>query len=259
MGEQSGLAVWTEDEAGPYRTQPYQGKDWHPQGAPLKQPHEYFPNGTAKIITLFHPDDGSVRVRGVESTPNQVLHPWLEENLAEIIEALPPLPNTDSAENVGATAPSENRSIWESWRQDLTVKFTLPESLPPLRLLLVCDNLAGHKTHAFVLWLCEHGILPLYTPLGGSWLNMAESIQKILKRRALDGLHPAHPQQIINNFEAVAKAWNRQPTPFEWGGKRTQRRRRAHLRKRYRLAASGAFTRHPIRQPLSLLEKCLCA
>ena len=39
----------------------------------------------------------------------------------------------------------------------------------------------------FVLWLFAHGIMPLYTPLGGSWLNMAESFQRILKRRALDG------------------------------------------------------------------------
>ena len=33
-------------------------------------------------------------------------------------------------------------------------------------------------------WLIQHGVMPLYTPLGGSWLNMAESIQRILKRRA---------------------------------------------------------------------------
>ena len=57
-------------------------------------------------------------------------------------------------------------------------------------MLLVLDNLAGHKTAAFVCWLFAHGIMPLYTPLGGSWLNMAESIQRILKRRALDGQHP---------------------------------------------------------------------
>ena len=68
--------------------------------------------------------------------------------------------------------------------------FTLPQQLPPLRLLLVWDNLKGHQTPELMLWLCEHGILPLYTPLSGSWLNMAESIQRILKRRALDGQHP---------------------------------------------------------------------
>src|SRR3954453_20979098 len=38
-----------------------------------------------------------------------------------------------------------------------------------------------------VLWLCAHGVMPLYTPVGGSWLNMAESIERVLKRRALDG------------------------------------------------------------------------
>jgi hypothetical protein len=26
-----------------------------------------------------------------------------------------------------------------------------------------------------VLWLVAHGIMPLYTPLSGSWLNMAEA------------------------------------------------------------------------------------
>lgn len=251
LGEQLGLSVWTQDEAGPYRTQPYQGKDWQPQGEPSKQPHEYFPNGTAKIMTLFHPSDGNVLVQGVEATPNQVLHAWLKTNLSEIVAELPASSTVDSAQS--------NRMIWDSWRQDLTVKFTLPETLPPLRMLLVCDNLAGHKTPAFVLWLCEHGILPLYTPLGGSWLNMAESIQKILKHRALDGQQPTTPQQIIDYFEAVANAWNRQPTPFIWGGKRAKRRRQTRLRKRYQLPASGACSYKPIRKRLSLLEKCLSA
>ena len=158
VGEQLGLAVWTEDEAGPYSTRPYPSQDWHPQGDPLKQPHEYFPNGTAKIITLFHPADGQVRIKGVESTPNQVLHPWLSENLSEVLAALPP--------PIHAVSDEDNRAIWESWRQEKTVKFTFPESLPPLRLLLVCDNLAGHKTPSFVVWCgyasrgsC-HSILP---------------------------------------------------------------------------------------------------
>jgi hypothetical protein len=77
-----------------------------------------------------------------------------------------------------------------------------------------------------VLWLCRHGIMPLYTPLGGSWLNMAESIQRILKRRALDGQQPRSPAEIGVWFEQTAGNWNRQPTPFVWNGKRRQRRRR---------------------------------
>jgi len=99
------------------------------------------------------------------------------------------------------------------------------------RLLLVLDNLAGHLTPAFVLWLFEHGIIPLYTPLGASWLNMAESIQRIIERRALAGQHPQSPAEIIAWLEAATRGWNRQPTPFIWGGKRAARRSRGRQRR----------------------------
>jgi transposase len=102
----------------------------------------------------------------------------------------------------------------------------MPHELPPLRLLLIWDNLTGHKTPELVLWLCQHGIMPLYTPLGGSWLNVAEAIQRILKRRALDGQHPQDPAEIGTWFEQTAHAWNQQPTSFVWSGKRRQRRRK---------------------------------
>ena len=67
------------------------------------------------------------------------------------------------------------------------------------------DNLAGHKSLALVMWLFAHGIMPLYTPVSGSWLNMAESIQRILKGRALSGEEPTTPAQIMEWFVAVAK------------------------------------------------------
>jgi hypothetical protein len=53
MGESLGLAVWTEDEAGPFQTAPYPGSSWEPEGHPNRQPHEYIRNGTAKLLTLF--------------------------------------------------------------------------------------------------------------------------------------------------------------------------------------------------------------
>jgi transposase len=84
--------------------------------------------------------------------------------------------------------------------------------------LLVWDNLAGHKTPDLVLWLCAHGVMPLYTPVGGSWLNRAESIERVLKRRALDGQHPHSPKEIGSWFEQTARAWNEPPTPFVWNG-----------------------------------------
>ncbi len=114
-------------------------------------------------------------------------------------------------------------------------------------MLLVLDNLAGHKTPAFVLWLFAHGVMPLYTPVSGSWRNMAESIQRVLKRRALDGAHPANPGEIIARFESVAKHGNAAPTPFVWGGKRAARRQRERDR-RHAVGGSGARTRQPIRR-----------
>ena len=236
---QDRLPVWTEDEAGPYQTLPYPGHHWHPAGAPARSPHEYVRAGTAKQLTLFHPASGEVRVKGVRRCTNAVLHPWLTAELAAILAALP--------EPTEAPSPEENRRRWERWQAGLTVRITLPAELPPLRMLLVLDNLTGHYTVDFVLWLFAHGIMPLYTPLGGSWLNMAESIQRILKRRALDGQHPRTPEEIIAWLEAAACGWNRDPRPFIWGGKRQARRERARQR-RHRVSGSGACTRQPLRR-----------
>ncbi len=239
LGQQLGLDVWCEDEAGPFQTVPQPGPSWQPQGQPAEQPHEYFRNGTAKVLTLFHPSTGEVRVHGVTSCTNAVLHGWLEQELTAIVAGLPPAP--------APPTPEAARQAWERWLQGLKVSVPLPTELPPLRLLLVLDNLAGHKTPVFVAWLLSQGILPLYTPLGGSWLNMAESIQRILKRRALDGQHPQSPAQIMAWLEAVAEHWNKDPTPFHWGGKRCQRRQRQRER-RHRQGGSGAYSRKPVRR-----------
>src|SRR3954470_24007347 len=141
--------------------------------------------------------------------------------------------------------PGLNRTLWQVWQNGLTVRFTLPEDLPPLRVLLVWDNLAGHKTPEMVGWLCRHGIMPLYTPLGGSWLNMAEAIQRILKRRALDGQYPTSPAEIGTWFAQTAHAWNQRPTPFIWNGKR-RKRRRNRPGDGHPVGGSAAFTLRPI-------------
>lgn len=249
QGEPLGLAVWTTDQAGPFQTKPYQGHSWQPAGQPQRQPHEYIRNGTAKLLTLFHPADGQLRVKGVSCCPNAVLHPWLKQELSEILANLPP-----PAE---VLAPTENRACWEKWFEGLSKRPELPSDLPPLRLLLVIDNLAGHKSPALVQWFFRHGIIPLYTPLAGSWLNMAESIQRILERRALEGQHPTTPLEIINWLEAAAWAWNREPTPFVWGGKRAARRVRQRQRRQALLAlgGSGACIRRSFRHPKSIFEK----
>jgi DDE superfamily endonuclease len=237
-GEAMGLAVWCTDQAGPFQTVPYPGQSWRPENQPARQPHEYLRDGTAKVLTLFHPADGRVRIKGVTTCPNTVLHGWLKRELTAVLAAMPA---------AAGVAGGASRGDWERWQEGLTIKPTLLDELPPLRMLLVLDNLAGHKTPEFVCWLFAHGIMPLYTPVGGSWLNMAESIQRILKRRALDGQHPTDVERIMAWFEAVAAHWNAAPTPFEWGGKRADRRRRQRER-RHRLGGSGACTRAPLRR-----------
>jgi len=234
--------VWTQDEAGPFQTVPYPGGSWQPVGFPAHQPHEYVREGTAKLLTLFHPASGRVRAKGVTSCTNAVLHPWLQQELSAVLAALPA--------PAAPLSPQEHQAAWAVWQAGRGQPFTLPADLPPLRVLLVLDNLAGHTTPAFVLWLCAHGVMPLYTPLGGSWLNMAESIQRVLKRRALDGAHPATPDAIIAALEATARGWNRDPTPFIWGGKRAARRARARQR-RHALGGSGAQTHRPVRRRLA--------
>jgi len=240
------VAVWTQDEAGPYQAIPQPGSHWRPATGPARYPHEHIRHGTAKLLTLFHPASGHVRVKGVTSGANAVLHPWLEAELTAILATLPEPP---------AQTEAERRASWERWQDGLTVPFTLPDRLPPLRLLLVLDNLSGHKTPSLVLWLVEHGVMPLYTPLSGSWLNMAESIQRILVRRALTGETPSSPDDVIDWLEATARGWNADPTPFEWGGKRQLRRARSHQRHQHALGGSGACIRRPVHRRLTALDQ----
>lgn len=186
------------------------------------------------MLTLFHPADGQVRACPVEQATNAVLHPWLKQELRQILEELPQ-PTTEQMACWGHS--------WADW--DLQIE-ALRYDWPPIRLILVWDNLAGHYSADMVVWCHHQGILPLYTPLGGSWLNMAESVQRILVHRALDGQHPQNAQEIMDWLNATVRGWNADPTPFEWGGKRWQRRQR--FRERHALGASRAFSRRPIRR-----------
>jgi hypothetical protein len=224
LAEAAGLAVWCQDEAGPYQAIPQPGAGWASVGRPPCQPHEYIRGGTAKLLTLFRPATGAVRAKGVTSAPNTVLHPWLESELTAVLAALPPV-----------TTPEAERpplARWVTW-----LGHEPREPLPALRVLLVWDNLAGHTSWAIVRWLFQHGVMPLYTPLSGSWLNMAEALQRIVVGRALAGQHPHAAEELIGWLEDAVAGWNAHPTPFVWDGKRRERRVRARQR---RLGGSAA-------------------
>jgi hypothetical protein len=229
QAEAAGIPLWCQDEAGPYQAIPQPGASWQEEGHPQRQPHEYLRGGTAKLLTLFRPATGEVRAKGVTSSANVVLHPWLQTEISAILASLPPAPTCPEAE-----LPELRR--WETWLGQPP-----SEPLPPIRLILIWDNLAGHKSKAIVRWLQQHGVVVLYTPLSGSWLNMAESVQHILRERALAGQHPQSSAELIAWLEATVAGWNRAPTPFVWGGKRQERRERARVRWRQRrLRGSGA-------------------
>jgi hypothetical protein len=83
------LAVWCEDEAGPFQAVPHPGSSWRPHGQPATQPHEYVRGGTTKILTLFHPATGPVCLQSVTSCTNPVLHGWLKPELTAILARLP--------------------------------------------------------------------------------------------------------------------------------------------------------------------------
>jgi hypothetical protein len=176
-----------------------------------------------------------VRATPVERATNAILHPWLKAQLVAILQGLPPL---------DAQRSGEWGRRWSDW--GYPEEEAKLQGWPPIRLILIWDNLAGHHTADMVEWCHSQGILPLYTPLGGSWLNMAESVQRILVRRALSGQHPHNAQEIMDWLSATVRGWNADPTPFEWGGKRWQRRQRQ--RERHKLGGSAAYTRRPIRR-----------
>jgi hypothetical protein len=203
------------------------------EGYPRLLPHEYERGGTAKLLTLFRPATGQIRAKGVMSVTNAVLHPWLKEQLTAVLAEI------EKAHPVEALPPETQRPLyarWETW-----LGHPPRRSLPPLRIILILDNLAGHLSYDLVGWFFDHGVMPLYTPVGGSWLNMAESVQRIIVRRALCGQHPKDAQQVIDWLEQTVAGWNDDPTSFVWNGKRRRRRERARLR---RLGGSGASIAH---------------
>ena len=218
LAEAAGIPVWCQDEAGPYQAIPQPGVTWAPVGKPALQPHEYIRGGTAKLLTLLRPATGEVRAKGVTNAPNAVLHPWLRAELTAVLATLPPVTIPDAAR------PPLAR--WATW-----LGHEPRDPLPPLRLLLIWDTLAGHLSWSIVRWLLQHGVMPLYTPLSGSWLNLAEAVQRIIVRRALDGQHPRSQDELIAWLDDTIAGWNADPTPFTWHGKRYERRQRARQRR----------------------------
>src|SRR5690242_17295541 len=118
---------------------PSQGRVGKKTGKANLQPHEYLRDGGAKLMTLFRPATGEVRAKGVLSVTNAVLHPWLQEQLLSILENEEETRKQEDRQ----PAPLEHTEVaaachqWENW-----LGWKLSERYPPLRMLLIWDNLA---------------------------------------------------------------------------------------------------------------------
>lgn len=233
LGERLGFQVWCEDEAGPSQTIPPPGNSWHSDNRPARQAHHYLRGDTAKLRTLFRPATGAFRAEAVQQRTTALLHPWVQRALTAILTQCPPAPER---------VPTGRR--WHDWDR-YPAADQLDRLFPPVRMLVIWDTLAGHTSHSIVQWCAEHGMLFLSTPNAGSWLTMAESVQRIIKRRALQGSQTYDVEVLKPWLIDAVPGWKRHPTPFIWGGKRHARRDRASAR-RHRVGGSGATTAYVI-------------
>ena len=166
-------------------------------------------------------------------TTNTVIHPWLMGELEDILAGLP-------------EADDFFMRDWARWRwPDERIREYTSNPAPYVRMLVVLDNLKGHYSRRFVGWCLEKGVALLYTPLSGSWLNMAESAQRIIIRRVISGQHYETSEELMGALCSASHWWNENPTPFIWGGKRRERRLRARER-RHSLGGSAVYCHKPL-------------
>ena len=119
----------------------------------MRQPHAYQRAGTAQRLTVVPPRAGHVRVKGVPSPANALLHPWLKAELSTMLATRPERPHDPLA--------AANRAAWRVGQAGVTQPQTVPAERPRWRRRLIWDTLAGHATHDLVLGLVRHGIMPL--------------------------------------------------------------------------------------------------
>jgi hypothetical protein len=257
LGASLGLAVWCEDEAGPFQAVPPPGGSWRPQGRPATRPHEYVRGGTCKLLTLFHPATGHVHLQPVGSCTNPVLHGWLKERLATMVATLVatlPAPagragrRSRDPQRVGGLAGRSGGTLHLARRTAAAAH--APRVGQPRRPQDGRDGgLAVPARHHAALHparrqLAEHGRVHPARPQAAHARRPAPAEPTASTRRA-DGQHPQSPAEIGGWFEQTAQAWNRQPTPFLWNGKRRQRRRK-RPGDRHAIGGAAAHTWQPL-------------
>jgi len=85
----------------------------------------------ADLISSSHRGGAS---KSVTQSTNAILHPWIREQIAEILHTLLEKPTLEE---------EANREVWKAWQQGLSKRISLSEKLPALRMVLIWDNLQG--------------------------------------------------------------------------------------------------------------------
>ncbi len=186
-GEESGLAVWTEDEAGPYQTVPYPGS-----GSELAADRRT----EAKAPRICAPGNG----QALEPVPSGHRRGAGARTQAHYQRGAPSLAQGRvhcDPRNLASTEGGAQRRA-EPLRVEKLAGGAFGEDYLARRIAAFENTLGLGQPYRtphnaeLLLWMFSRGIMVLYTPLGGSsWLNMSESIQRILLvHRALAGEHP---------------------------------------------------------------------
>jgi len=135
--------------------------------------------------------------------------------------------------------PEAERSPYAQWATWLGHSPRIPK--PPLRIVLVLDNRAWHLSYDLVEWFFKHGVMPLYTPVGGRCLEHP-LVGATYYRAACPGW-PASKDASRDHrlVRANRGGLESEPnTPMPWNGKRRKRRERARFRRLARSAAAIA-------------------
>ena len=88
---------------------------------------------------------------------------------------------------------------------------------PNQALHVVLDNSSTHNTEEIRAWLGDHQRIHFhYTPTSASWLNQIEGFFGILAKQSLSVTDFASRRGLQDHLIAYLRAWNKNPTPFEW-------------------------------------------
>jgi transposase len=94
---------------------------------------------------------------------------------------------------------------------------TVVRRYPRKQLHVVLDNSSSHSTPKVTAWLSQHPRVHFhYTPTSASWLNQVEGFFGILGKQSLGATDFYSKTALREHLHAYMRAWNRNPTPFEW-------------------------------------------